>query len=88
MCEENLCYITFQGVTQVLKAEKVLPGKKNLYEIVPIPREITADCGVCIMCAPENVSKILNALCLAQIVYENVYTLKKKQKGLLMRLLE
>lgn len=83
---EKRCYITFSGVTHVLMAEKILKGHNYPFFIVPIPREISADCGMCVMCSPEDLVNIQAVLDRAIISYTDAYTLDKKKTGLLGRL--
>lgn len=87
MSEDKLCFITFPGVTQVLKAENCLSSITNSFEIVPIPREITADCGMCIMCTPENLKGIIDMLTKSKMQFEQVHILKRKT-GFLDKLFE
>lgn len=43
------CYfILFPNIHDVLKTEKTLKSKKIEYELVPVPRQLSSDCGVCI----------------------------------------
>jgi hypothetical protein len=78
MSEQECGYLTFSGVTQVLKAEKILAGLGERFSIVPVPREISADCGMCIMCAPEHAGRIREALARAGVACDGVSILKKK----------
>ncbi len=81
MSAEKHCYITFPGVTLVLQAEKYLAQIGEEFLIVPIPREIGTDCGMCIMCAPEKADRIINLLTQAGVTYDSIYTLKKHKPG-------
>jgi len=76
---EERGYITFPALTQVLKAEKYLAGQNIKFTIVPIPREISADCGMCIMCPPESIAPVTYLLAGQNIEFENTYVLKKKK---------
>ena len=42
----------FSSIHDVLKAEKALKGRGCVFELVPVPRALSSDCGVCIK-APE-----------------------------------
>jgi len=88
MAEEFRCYITLNGVTQVLRAEKALQTMKEKFVVVPIPREITADCGMCVMCLPEDADKIIELLKQSGVVFERVYSLKRKKTGLLRKMFD
>ncbi|WP_418792127.1 DUF3343 domain-containing protein [Phosphitispora sp. TUW77] len=77
--EEERYYITFPALTAVLKAEKCLESSGIKFWLVPIPREITADCGMCIMCYPEATELVKALLAAEDIAYEQTYLLKKRK---------
>jgi len=41
-------FLLFPAIHDVLKAEKRLKSEKIQYELVPVPRQLSSDCGVCI----------------------------------------
>jgi hypothetical protein len=55
------CILLFQSVHQVMKAEKALKERGMAVDLIPVPREISSDCGVAIQ-VPLEVSE--EALCL------------------------
>jgi len=42
------CLFVFESVHQVMKAEKLLEGQGVKIDLIPMPREISSDCGVAI----------------------------------------
>ena len=38
----------FESIHRVMKAEKLLKGKGIKIDVIPVPREISSDCGVAI----------------------------------------
>ena len=54
------CILLFQSVHHVMKAEKVLKERGMAVDLIPVPREISSDCGVAIQ-VPWEVSE--EALC-------------------------
>ena len=42
------CILLFQSVHQVMKAEKALKERGVAVDLIPVPREISSDCGVAI----------------------------------------
>ncbi len=42
------CLLIFSSVHHVMKAEKVLRGQGLHIDLIPMPREISSDCGVAI----------------------------------------
>jgi hypothetical protein len=45
---DKVFYIMFVTFHDVLKAEKLLRGHRLDVEIVPVPRGLSSDCGVCL----------------------------------------
>jgi hypothetical protein len=41
-------FFLFHTIHDVLKAESVLKSQGRLFELVPVPRTLSSDCGVCI----------------------------------------
>jgi hypothetical protein len=44
----------FPSVSHTLKAEKIIKGKEIAYKVIPVPRHISSDCGVCLRVAAEQ----------------------------------
>lgn len=45
---DTRCLFVFESVHQVMKAEKLLKGQGVKIDLIPMPREISSDCGVAI----------------------------------------
>ncbi|MBP6940689.1 MAG: DUF3343 domain-containing protein [Syntrophorhabdaceae bacterium] len=41
-------FLIFYSIHDVLKAEKALKGRDVAIELVPVPRNLSSDCGMCI----------------------------------------
>ena len=52
----------FDSVSHVMKAEKILKEADIPYKIVPVPKSISSDCGVCVRFLPEQKEAIVEAL--------------------------
>ncbi len=48
MPNDKVYYILFATIHDVLKAEKALKSRAIDGEVVPVPRSLSSDCGVCI----------------------------------------
>jgi hypothetical protein len=44
----------FPSVSHVLKAEKILIAASIAHKLIPVPRQISSDCGVCIRVAVDR----------------------------------
>ncbi len=62
--DDNTHYLfLFSTIHDVLKAEKALKGRGCAFELVPVPRALTSDCGVCIRTgelSPDAVSLLFS----------------------------
>lgn len=54
--------VLFQSVNGALLAEKLLKKKGIAYKLIPVPRHLSSDCGVCIRFLTEHESLIKKAL--------------------------
>jgi hypothetical protein len=44
--------ILFKSVSYALKAEKILKAEKLPHKLIPVPKQISSDCGVCLRFEP------------------------------------
>ena len=65
--------LTFAGTTQAMQMEQYARSHSLPGRMIPVPREITAGCGLAWKAAPEEGSKIQAALDAAGIAYETAY---------------
>ncbi len=54
--------LLFESVSYTLKSEKILKKEKIPFKLIPIPRNISSDCGMCIRFSPEFRDRIVAAL--------------------------
>ncbi|MEE9911567.1 MAG: DUF3343 domain-containing protein [Deltaproteobacteria bacterium] len=50
--------ILFKSVSYALKAEKILKTEGLPHKLIPIPKQISSDCGICLGFVPELRSRI------------------------------
>lgn len=50
--------ILFKSVSYALKAEKILKAEKLPHKLIPVPKKISSDCGICLRFEPELKEKI------------------------------
>jgi hypothetical protein len=57
-------FLLFHSIHDVLKAESVLKSQGTLFELVPVPRTLSSDCGVCITsrAQPDDIASLLSSL--------------------------
>lgn len=54
--------ILFKAVSYALKAEKILKRENLSHKLIPVPKHISSDCGVCMMIHHDVKDKILTVL--------------------------
>ncbi|HKJ04251.1 MAG TPA: DUF3343 domain-containing protein [Geopsychrobacteraceae bacterium] len=53
MVADSDCVAIFHSIHRVMKAEKILKGKQAPILLIPVPRQLTSDCGLAIRYAPD-----------------------------------
>jgi len=48
------CVFIFESIHRVMKAEKHLKGREIKMDLIPVPREISSDCGVAIELSEDS----------------------------------
>ena len=62
MVKENDFVAIFHSIHRVLKAEKILKHKQVEFLLIPVPRQLTSDCGLALRFAPETKEALLDVL--------------------------
>jgi len=62
MNETNFYVILYKSVSYALRSEKILKKEGVPFKLIPIPKSISSDCGVCIRFAPQDRMIIEGAL--------------------------
>ena len=73
------CVFLFESVHRVMGAEKILKEKGIEVDLIPVPREISSDCGVAVELSEESEEKALLILKENKISITERYT--KDSKG-------
>jgi hypothetical protein len=66
----------FKAVSYVLKAEKILKKEGLPHKLIPVPKYISSDCGICLRFEPAIQNKIEAAL-LNKVEIEEIRELDK-----------
>jgi hypothetical protein len=62
MVKENDYVAIFHSIHRVLKAEKVLKHEGVDFLLIPVPRQLTSDCGLALRFSPEAKDELLATL--------------------------
>ena len=68
------CVIILSSIHRVMKAEKLLKGKGLKVDLIPVPREISSDCGVAIELRMEIGEEVLRLMDEHRISIHECYT--------------
>ncbi|MFH0975244.1 MAG: DUF3343 domain-containing protein [Spirochaetota bacterium] len=60
--QTQYCIALFKSVSHVLHAEKILKEANVPHKIIPVPKKISSECGVCVRFLPEHSDEIRNTL--------------------------
>lgn len=62
--DEQIAYgvVLFYSVSGALLAEKLLKKEGIEYKLIPVPRHMSSDCGVCIRFLSKNEAQVTEAL--------------------------
>jgi len=53
----------FKAVSYALKAEKILKAEHLPHKLIPVPKQISSDCGICLRFESTLRARIENSLC-------------------------
>ncbi len=68
--------ITFQNTTSAMAMEKVCKEKGLSGRLIPVPRSITAGCGLSWSAAPGAMVELRNAMEENNVSYDKIYELE------------
>lgn len=68
--------VTFHTTTQAMAVEKYCAVKGLPGRIIPVPREITAGCGLSWKAAPEDRENLTEAFTEAGLVWDQMYVIR------------
>ena len=66
--------VVFESVHRVMKAEKLLKGKGIKIDLIPVPREISSDCGVAIELSADSEEEAFHLLEENKVSFLECYT--------------
>jgi hypothetical protein len=73
MVKENDFIAIFHSIHRVLKAEKILKQAGVDFLLIPVPRQLTSDCGLALRFSPETRENLLGALASADLSPAEMY---------------
>jgi len=68
MVEEGDIVAIFHSIHRVMKAEKLLKQQRVEMLLIPVPRQLTSDCGLAIRLRPEQTRRAAEVLEAAELL--------------------
>ncbi len=65
--------VVFHSITAALQAEKRLKGEGVAVKLIPVPRHISSDCGVCLRFERQDEPGVTRALEEDRISIQGIY---------------
>ena len=62
MTEPDYYIVLYKSVSYAMRSEKILKREGIPYKLIPVPKKISSDCGVCIRFISEDRRRIEEAL--------------------------
>ena len=67
--------ILFPSIHFALRAEKLMKQKGILYKLIPVPRQLSSDCGVCLRIPWEKKEEVLGILAQSAVKVDGAHPL-------------
>lgn len=67
MVKEKDYIAIFHSIHRILKAEKILKREGVNFLLIPVPRQLTSDCGLALRFSPETRDNLLGVLAAAEL---------------------
>lgn len=66
------CLLLFQSIHKVMQAEHIIAGFGVQYQIIPVPKEYSSECGMCIEIDCSDSNNLLAELQLNRLTFNIV----------------
>jgi len=70
--------ILFPSIHFALRAEKLVKQKGILHKLIPVPRHLSSDCGVCLRIPWEKKEEVLGILAQGSVKIDGAHPLPDK----------
>ena len=70
--------ILFPSIHFALRAEKLMKQKGILHKLIPVPRHLSSDCGVCLRIPWERKEEVLGILAQSAVKVDGAHPLPDK----------
>lgn len=73
MVQDGDIVAIFHSIHRVMKAEKLLKQQRVEMLLIPVPRQLTSDCGLAIRLHPDNWQRASEVLAEAELLPAELY---------------
>lgn len=71
--KDNYSVVIFYSTSAAIRAESLTKKENSKIKLIPVPRHLSSDCGICLRFNNEDKSKIEKILQDGKVEYENIY---------------
>jgi hypothetical protein len=71
--KRDSCIITFTSTHNAIRFEHEFSNSGIQFDLIPVPREISASCGLAAIISPENAEKIASSCRSSGVRFEAIY---------------
>lgn len=72
--QEPTGVVLFESVSHALRAEKLLKAASLSCKLIPVPRHLSSDCGICVRFSLQD-SEIIKEILTTQIDFFEIHSL-------------
>ncbi|MCG2821688.1 MAG: DUF3343 domain-containing protein [Candidatus Atribacteria bacterium] len=69
----NYSVVIFYSTSAAIRAESLAKKDELIVKLIPVPRNLSSDCGICLRFNNEDKPKIEKILQDGKVEYENIY---------------
>ncbi|MCG2762235.1 MAG: DUF3343 domain-containing protein [Candidatus Atribacteria bacterium] len=71
--KDNYSVVIFYSTSAAIRAESLAKKDELIVKLIPVPRNLSSDCGICLRFNNEDKPKIEKILQDGKVEYENIY---------------
>lgn len=69
------CVVLFNSTSSAIKCEKIVKGNGVKVKMIPVPRHLSSDCGICLCFEPRKRKRIEELLTKNNVEYKGIETI-------------
>jgi hypothetical protein len=73
--EGRFCVLIIHSISGALRAEKLLKAENLFIKVIPVPRHLSSDCGVCVRFERKDQPKVEEILAKNQLEMQGIYSI-------------